>query len=215
MSSNAEVIHDVATGGVSAFGQVYIERTRTSAEMLDRAEVLHRRVSDLQSESAGFRRERLVAELEDRQNLVAAQNGIDLLTTLFDAGFAWRDIARLAQVSVPAIQKWRRGEGMTGTNRHKLAKIVALLDVLDQHFVSDPVSWLEMPLREQLSLSRLDLLANNRFDLVLELASDDDGNASIDALLDEYDTEWRDHFVDTSFETFIESDGIVSIRPKS
>jgi hypothetical protein len=189
--TNVNVIHDDATGGVSVFGQVPIDRTRTSAEMLDRAEVLHRRVNDLQSESAGFRRERLIAELEDRQNLVASQAGSDLLRTLSEAGFAWRDVARLAQVSVPAIQKWRRGEGMTGANRHKLAKIVALLDLLDQHFVSDPVSWLEMPLREQVSISRLDLLVDNRYDLVLELLSDDDGAASLDGLLDEYDPLWR------------------------
>ena len=209
------MIHDVVTGGVSPFGQVFIERTRTSAEMLDQAEVLHRRVSDLQSESAGFRRERLLAELEDRQNLVAAQAGSDLLRTISEAGFAWRDVALLAQVSVPAVQKWRRGEGITGHNRHKLAKIVALLDLLDQHFVSDPVSWLEMPLREQMCLSRLDLLVDNRFDLVLELLSDDDGAGSLDALLDEYDPLWRDHFVDNNFESFVAADGIVSIRPKS
>lgn len=213
--ANVDVIHDDVTGGLSPFGQVLIERTRTSAEMLDRAEVLHRQVSDLQSESAGFRRERLVAELEDRQNLVAAQAGNDLLQTISEAGFAWRDVARLAQVSVPAIQKWRRGERMTGANRHKLAKIVALLDVLGQHFVSDPVSWLEMPLREQVNISRLDLLLQNRFDLVLELLSDDDGAASIDGLLDEYDPLWRSHFVDDHFESFVASDGIVSIRPKS
>jgi hypothetical protein len=213
--TNVNVIHDDATGGVSVFGQVPIDRTRTSAEMLDRAEVLHRRVNDLQSESAGFRRERLIAELEDRQNLVASQAGSDLLRTLSEAGFAWRDVARLAQVSVPAIQKWRRGEGMTGANRHKLAKIVALLDLLDQHFVSDPVSWLEMPLREQVSISRLDLLVDNRYDLVLELLSDDDGAASLDGLLDEYDPLWRNHFVDDRFESFMAPDGIVSIRPKS
>lgn len=213
--TNVNVIHDDATGGVSVFGQVPIDRTRTSAEMLDRAEVLPRRVNDLQSESAGFRRERLIAELEDRQNLVASQAGSDLLRTLSEAGFAWRDVARLAQVSVPAIQKWRRGEGMTGANRHKLAKIVALLDLLDQHFVSDPVSWLEMPLREQVSISRLDLLVDNRYDLVLELLSDDDGAASLDGLLDEYDPLWRNHFVDDRFESFMAPDGIVSIRPKS
>lgn len=213
--ANVDLIHDDATGGVSAFGQVVIDRTRTSAEMLDRAEIFHRRVNDLQSESASFRRERLVAELEDRQNLVAAQAGSDLLTTLSEAGFAWRDVARLAQVSVPAIQKWRRGEGMTGPNRHKLAKIVALLDLLDQHFVSDPVSWLEMPLREQVSISRIDLLVENRYDLVLELLSDDDGASSIDFVLDEYDPLWRPRFIDDHFESFTAPDGVVSIRPKS
>ena len=206
---------DNMTGGVSAFGQVFIERTRTSAEMLDRAETLYRRVNDLQSESTNFRRDRLVAELEDRLNIVAAQAGMDLLRTISEAGFAWRDVARLTHVSVPAIQKWRRGDGMTGHNRHKLAKIVALLDFLDEHFISDPVSWLEMPLRENLMLSRLDLLAENRYDLVLELLSDDDGVMSIEAKLDEFDASWRSKYTDDHFEAFVADDGIVSIRTKS
>lgn len=37
-----------------------------------------------------------------------------MLSDLADLGFARRDIARLVKVSVPAVQKWRRGEGVRG-----------------------------------------------------------------------------------------------------
>jgi hypothetical protein len=171
-------------------------------------------VTDLHSDTAGLRRRGLVDELEDRQQVVAASSRTDLLDVLSDAGFAWRDVARLAQVSVPAVQKWRRGEGMTGPNRYKMAKLVALLDVLANHFVSEPVSWLEMPVKEGVALSRLDLLVDNRFDLVLELLSDDGDPASAIGILDEFQPDWRDSLIDSAFETFVAADGVVSIRPR-
>lgn len=38
-----------------------------------------------------------------------------MLSDLAELGFAWRDIARLVKVSVPAVQKWRKGgEGLRG-----------------------------------------------------------------------------------------------------
>jgi transcriptional regulator with XRE-family HTH domain len=199
---------------VSPFGQVFIDRSRSTAESLDRAEVLHRRVRALQVDSAEIRRDRLIAELGERQNLVAAQSGPELLRIISDVGFAWRDIARLAGVTVPAIQKWRRGDGMTGNSRHALAKIVALLDVLDSRLITHPVSWLEMPVKDTVKVSRLDLLKANRYDLVLELASDSTTGASIDAVLDEYDADWRETRTDESFEAFRASDGVMSIRTK-
>jgi hypothetical protein len=212
--SDTALFTNVSTGGRWPFSTVAIPSTRPTADLLDRAEVLHRQVSDLQSDTAGLRRQGLVRELEDRQEVVAASSGTDLLDVLSDAGFAWRDVARLAQVSVPAVQKWRRGEGMTGANRHKIAKVVALLDVLANHFVSEPVSWLEMPVKDGVALSRLDMIADGRFDLVLELISDDGDPVSASAVLDEFEPNWRESLVDTAFEAFVASDGVVSIRPK-
>lgn len=205
---------NVSTGNLWPFSSVAIPSTRPTADVLDRAEVLHRQVSDLQSDTAGLRRRGLVRELEDRQQVVAASARADLLDVLSDAGFAWRDVARLAQVSVPAVQKWRRGEGMTGANRYRIAKVVALLDVLANHFVSEPVSWLEMPVKEEVELSRLDLVMEDRFDLVLELISDDGDPVSANAVLSEFRSDWRESLVDNSFESFMAADGIISIRRK-
>lgn len=212
--TEAALISNAMTGGVAPFDRVSIPRTRTSAEILDRVEVLHRQASDIASSAAALRRRGLLNELEDRQQNVSAQSGLDLLATLSDAGFAWRDVARLAQVSVPAVQKWRRGDGMAGANRYRMAKVVALMEVLANHFVDDPVSWLEMPVKDEVALSRMDLLADGRFDLVLELISDDGNPVSASLVLDEYAPNWRRDFVDSDFETFTASDGIVSIRPR-
>lgn len=208
------LVEDVVTGRPTPFGQVVIPRTRSSADLLDRAEVLHRVVGDLRGDSASLRRQALVRELEDRQQRIAVQSSQELLRTLAEAGLAWRDIARLVHVSVPAVQKWRRGGGLTGVNTLHLAKLVALLDMLADHMITDPVSWLEMPVKEDVSLSRLDLLADDRFDLVLELISDDGDAVAVDAVLDEYDPTWRTARTDSGFEAFVAADGIMSIRPR-
>src|SRR5262249_61234902 len=42
---------------------------------------------------------------------------LEMLDELADLGLAWRDIARLIDVSVPAVQKWRRGAGAPGERR--------------------------------------------------------------------------------------------------
>lgn len=215
MQSETVLRDDIVTGGPTPFGRVVIPRTRSSAQLLDRTEVLHRQVRDLHVDTAGLRRASLVGELEDRQQLVAKRSGLGLLGALADAGLAWRDIARLAQVSVPAVQKWRRGDGITGPNRSRLAKLVALLDVLDAHFITDPASWLEMPVKDGVGVSRLDLLAAGRFDLVLELVSDDGDVLAVDPVLDEFDPTWRTTYVDDRFETFVAADGVLSIRPKA
>ncbi|MBF4631377.1 transcriptional regulator [Clavibacter michiganensis subsp. phaseoli] len=210
-------MRNVATqsGQLNTFRANRIERTKSSAERLDEAHVYHQHVSELHSDSALARRERLIEELEDRQNQVSAKSGVELLRLLSDAGFAWSDVARLAQVSIPAIQKWRRGAGMTGQNRFKLAKLVAILDVLDFHFIQEPVSWLEMPLRQGIAITRMDLMLHDRYDLLLESLNDDDGAKSVTSVLDEFNSSWRDLFVDAHFETFIASDGVASTRPKS
>lgn len=208
-------ISDVVTGSHFPFARVEIPRTSSTANTLDRIEVLHRQVGDLHLDTAGLRRQGLMRELGARREVVAGTKGVDLLDVVADAGFAWRDIARLAQVSVPAVQKWRRGEGMSGPNRYRMAKIVALLDVLANHFVNEQASWLEMPVREGVALSRMDLLFENRFDLVLELVSEDGDPEAATSVLDEFAPNWRESLVDNSFETFVAADGIVSIRPKA
>ncbi|UPL10343.1 hypothetical protein [Microbacterium sufflavum] len=152
-------------------------------------------------------------DLEARQQEAAARDGGELLADLGNSGLAWRDVARLAGVTVPAVQKWRRGEGMSGARRLALARIVALLNILGEHFISDPASWLEMPVKEGVAVSRLELLIQGRFDLVLLLIADGTAPAvEIDRVLDEYDPDWRSSLVDDQFESFLASDGVVSIR---
>lgn len=212
MQSDFDVMHDVVTGGRSAFPTV-IPRTPTSAENAREAQSLHTRVRHLQEDVSETRRRTLLRELDERQEQVAVRGGPELLSTLADAGFAWRDIARLTAVTVPAVQKWRRGTGISPENRLRLARLVALREVANDRLITEPTSWLEMPVKDRVKLSRLDLLAGDRFDLVLELMSNDAGPVAPDGILDEFDPLWRERYVDDKFEVFLAEDGIASIRP--
>lgn len=116
-------------------------------------------------------------------------------------------------VSVPALQKWRRGEGMTAENRSKLARIAGLIEMLEERFVNEPVSWLEMRVETGVALTPLDLVAAGRDDLVLELATETE-TAVRESVYAEYDPDWRSMLVDAAFESFIAADGAVSLRPR-
>lgn len=212
MSSDTDLIRDVATGGLLPFGHVLIPRTQ-SASLVALSKDLHRDVQSLQVDSAAARRSILLADLEDRQQAVAAGEPLKLLRALGDAGMSWRDVARLIQVSVPAVQKWRRGGDITGANRLRLARVVALMDVLSANAIAEQVSWLEMPVKDGVHVSRMDMLADGRFDLVLELISDDHATVPVEGVLDEYEPSWRTSRVDNRFETYVDTDGVVAIRP--
>ncbi len=153
-------------------------------------------------------------DLERRQAQRQKLAPRDLLDYLNDLGFSWRDIARLAGVSVPAVQKWRRGSGVAATNHAALAKVVALTEILGDHSVMEIASWLEIPLKEGVSLSRMDMLIAGRYDLVM-LSVANEGMMGVDAILDKFDENWREILVDDNFETFVDADGILSIRPKA
>ncbi len=135
-----------------------------------------------------------------------------LLDELADAGLAWRQIAMLVGVSVPAIRKWRQGGTVTGPNRLRLAHVVALLRwISNENLIDDPASWLEMPLVAGVSVSRFDLLVDGREDLVVSSLIGKE--TPPESLLDRYDPAWRTRF-DSDFEVFTADDGLRSIRFK-
>lgn len=170
---------------------------------------------DLEEPVRESHRKALKLDLEQRTSeraKLAPRAGLDALG---DLGFAWRNVAALMGVSIAAVNKWRRGEGITGPNRLKLAKILALLDVLKTHMIEEPASWLEMPIRDGVNLTPIDMLIANRYDLVLELAAYATAGGDYQTILDEFDSDWRNSLVDKHFETFVDADGIVAIRPKA
>lgn len=59
---------------------------------------------------------------------------------------------------MPAITKWRKGAGVTGENRLKIARLLALIDMLSDRFIGEPASWLEMPIQAGVGITRMDLL---------------------------------------------------------
>jgi hypothetical protein len=134
-----------------------------------------------------------------------------MLGKLAELGFAWRDVARLVGVSVPAIQKWRRGEKTSGDSRLKVANLLAACDIIAEHYMIEEVaSWFEMPLVANAPVTPLDLYAANRGDLVFDFAS---GHTDPEVLLTEFDPEWRERYR-SEFEVFDAVDGHRSIRTK-
>lgn len=137
---------------------------------------------------------------------------VEMLVELAELGFAWRDVARLVGVSVPAVQKWRRGEGATGESRRKVASLLAACDLIVEHYeVREIASWFEMPLVADVPVTPIDLYANERADLVFEHAS---GHADPEQILTVFDPEWRERYR-SDFEVFQAEDGHPSLRLKA
>lgn len=133
------------------------------------------------------------------------------LEQLADLGFAWRDIARLVNVSVPAVQKWRRGESASGENRLNLAAVLAACDLIVKHYeISQIASWFEMPLLQGVPVTPIDLWAAGRKELVFEHASQ---HSDPESTLTAFDTDWRETYR-SDFEVYTDIDGKRSIRPK-
>ncbi len=134
-----------------------------------------------------------------------------MLGDLADLGFAWRDLARMVGVSVPAMQKWRRGEKASGDSRQKVASLLAACDLIRDHYmVEDIASWFEMPLVKRVPITPIDLYADDRADLVFAFAS---GQEDPEALMSQFDPDWRDRY-QSDFETYVASDGNHSVRLK-
>ncbi len=158
---------------------------------------LHKRIHDVEWRTAAAERGKASVTL--------------MLGELADLGFAWRDIARLVGVSVPAVQKWRKGEGASGDSRMRIASLLAACDLIVDHYRVDEIaSWFEMPLSSSAPVTPIALYAANRADLVFEFAS---LHTDPEALLSEFDPDWRERYR-SDFEVFEASDGNRSIRMK-
>lgn len=152
---------------------------------------------------------------EEEWRTAAAERGkssvASMLNEFADLGFAWRDIARMVGVSVPAVQKWRKGVKASGDSRARLASLLAACDLIALHYMVDEIaSWFEMPLVAAAPVTPIDLYAANRADLVFEFAS---GHVDPEALLTEFAPDWRERY-QSDFEVFVAGDGNRSIRMK-
>ena len=80
--------------------------TQTSARLLtEDVGFIRSEVKDLSSRSGDLHRSTQLTEWRARTATRGRQSPSDLLASLSDLGFAWRDIAQMLNVSVPAVQK--------------------------------------------------------------------------------------------------------------
>ena len=195
-------------------------KTRTIADLVadsgylrDRTKILVEDSSQLHEDTARLHGETLDELLRTAAAEHARRPLTDLLERLSEAGFSWRDVARVAGVSVPALRKWRAGENATGENHRRVAELVAFSEIVgEQYLGSDVPRWLEVPLVRDVPVTGLDLLVANRFDLLFRWASGTDVDP--ESLLDDYDPAWRGAYA-TEIETFAAPDGQPALRVRS
>lgn len=204
---------DLGTAGTDVLPGPSIASTRPTADVLtDKSGDLRSRVRLLSRDVDETHQLNYKLEWSVGTQKRAASSPQALLGDLALLGFAWRDLARLIGVSVPAIQKWRRGEGASGENRQRLASLLAGCDLIRDHYlVSEITSWFEMPIVEGIPVTSIDLWATGNQHLVFEYAS---GHVDPESALTAFDEEWREHYR-SDFETFVGDDGKRSIRVKS
>lgn len=177
-------------------------RNRTKL-LADDTSQLHLSVDVLHSDA-------LAVELQASANQRAREDLTGLLQELNRLGFSWRAIARIAQVSVPALRKWRMGSPATGENRRRVAQMVALCQMAsDKYLIEDVAGWLETPLHADAPITGLDLLAGDRSDLVLRLACDRGEHP--EQVLEEFEPGWRDRYT-SAVEVFIAPDGLPGVH---
>lgn len=155
-----------------------------------------------------------MVEFRLRTSELAGAGGQVLLNELADLGFAWRDIAKMIGVSVPAIQKWRRGDGLTGENARKLAGLVAGCEIIRKFnpVITDAAMWFEVPIVDEAPVTPIDLWATGNQQLAFEHALVD-ASSKVDPYdtMDSFDPNWRETYR-SDVETFRAGDGELSIR---
>lgn len=207
-TASADITPPPALTATRATATVLTELTEWSGSIRGQAHDLHQDTDQLHQDT-------LRAQWANRTTQRGRSSPQEMLSELADLGFAWRDVARLVGVSVPAIQKWRRGEGATGDNRQRIAQLLAACDLITENYlVQEVASWFEMPLPlplgQDVPVTPADLWAAGHFDLVLDYAS---GHADTEQLLTSWDPQWRERYR-SDYEVFIAGDGQRSIRLK-
>ena len=182
----------------------------TLSELTDQAGHLSNRAQILHDDTADLHLNVIMQEWQSKSTNLVRQDMPTLLAQLADLGFAWRDIARLIGVSVPAVQKWRRGGAATGQSRFHAAAVLAACALIAEHYmVQDIASWFEAPVAFGYPVTALDLYAAKKPQLVFRLATGQQtwtGSIRLGS--------WRVTYR-SDFEILEAEDGGLAIRPKS
>lgn len=156
--------------------------------------------------------ETYLSEWRQRVKSHSRRSPEDMLSSLWDSGLSWRDIARLLKVSVAAVQKWRTGEKMSPKNFAHLRDFVAAYDMAAAHQPDmDIAIWLDVPILTDVPITPRHLWTDGDPGTFFEYAL---GNLSPEGALDALNPDWRRRYRDDGFETFVGDDGNLSIRTK-
>ena len=210
-----------SAGGVSPYTSLAPDETRSLSLRVDYQRTKSDMVDSLRTTtdvmSATVRELHSKARQDDlavRALKKSKKSVVELLKELAtNRGMGWSDIAEVLGVSISAIRKWRKGGDASPGSRSKLARIAALLDMLEEKMlIADPATWMEMdlPLEPGYFIRPLDLYVEGHVNGLIEIAEQ---RQTIPAVLDQVRPEWRKSRSD--FEIFIDADGERSIRQRA
>lgn len=183
--------------------------TRTIDELVEEAGHLRNVARVIGDDVGEVHHHAFEAQLNTRTREVAKRSAVEMLDELATRGFAWRDIARLIGVSVPAVRRWRQGESPTGPRLWTIARLLAFIDTLRaDHHVTDAAAWLEMPLVPSAPITGIDMVADGHYAEVFDLAAE---HTTAEDVLDQYRPDWRERYR-SDFEVFEAPDGELGIR---
>lgn len=190
--------------------------TKTIEEMgkdlADEAGHINNRASIISDDAVSVQLRAFAIQLDERTARLAKKDPAELLNDLSGMGFAWRDIARMVGVTVPAVRRWRNGEIPSGENRRQIAQLLAFSQIIrDDHFVFEPASWMEIRIVGAAPLTPIDLYEAGNLNVVYKLAAD---KITPEAALDEIDPQWRERYR-SDWEVATADDGERYIRLKT
>lgn len=206
---------DQPTGTSAGAVSDYVPSTPSETRALSlRADYLRTEIDLLGGEVQELHGEARELDMTDRTLEKTKKSVAGLLEELAgDRGMGWSDIAEVVGVSISAIRKWRKGGDASPDSRSKLARIAALLDVLEEKgLVQDPAGWMEMdlPLEAGYFIRPLDLYLEGHVTALIELAEQ---RQTVAEVLDQVRPNWRQSQSD--FEVFLDVDGERSIRRRN
>jgi len=153
-------------------------------------------------------------DIEKRAAAKARRSVPDLLRELTeDRGMSWIDTAQLVGVSVSAVRKWRKGGDATADSRLGLARLAAMLDLLEELAVADPAQWMEipLPLPPGYTIRPVDLYKLGGLVGILSIASN---RQDPEEVLDETTPGWRDE-LRSDFEVVTAPDGLPALQRRT
>ncbi len=138
-----------------------------------------------------------------------AEDGLAVLVEeLGDLGFSWRDVARVAKVTLPVLHRWRQGVPTSGGDAERTAMLAALCEIARGDQINDVLGRLETPIDSAAPVTGMDLVADDRFDLVLRLLTS--GGEGAESILDEFEPGWHDRYA-SDMEVFVAPDGLPGV----
>jgi hypothetical protein len=194
---------------VQTRGAQQLPTTWTISEKAEVARTYRGEMLDEAAVARATHRATRLAQIEYLARPLRRRSVAAVLDEIADTGLAWRDIARVIGVSVPAVRRWRQGESATPENHIAVARFAALMATLKELGVDDVATWLEMPIDEAAPITGLDLAVEGKFADLCELALDEVTGAE---LLDARTPHWRTRYR-REYEVFRATDGELGLRP--